>query len=50
MSESNENTAPKVILFIAMLFMLWEAVLYFGAGDLGILYGVLETIFIIVIF
>ena len=50
MGVSNDNTAPKVILYIATLFMLWEAVLYLGAGDLGILYGILEIIFIIVIF
>lgn len=50
MSESNENSAPKVILFIAMLFMLWEAVRYLGSGGIGILYGIFEIIFIVIIF
>ncbi|MFX1363782.1 MAG: hypothetical protein ACFFCE_19195 [Promethearchaeota archaeon] len=50
MSNVNETTAPKVILFIAMLFMLVETVLYSESGGIGILYGILEIIFIILIF
>ncbi|MCK4779975.1 MAG: hypothetical protein KAT57_07305 [Candidatus Lokiarchaeota archaeon] len=48
--ETSEMTAPKIILFIAMLFMLAEAVAYFTAGGIEILYGILELVFIAVIF
>ena len=48
--ESKEITAPNIILFIAMLFMLAEAVLFMSAGGIGILYGIIELILIAVIF
>ena len=48
--ETSEMTAPKIILFIAILFMLVEAVAYFTAGGITILYGILELVFIAVIF
>ncbi len=48
--ETQEITAPKVVIFIAMLFMLVEAVAYFTIGGIGILYGILVLLFIAVIF
>ena len=55
--ESREMTAPKILLFIAMLFMLLEAVAYFWLADpsftgdtLLILFGILNLVFIFVMF
>lgn len=48
--ETSEMTAPKIIIFIAMLFMLAEAVAFFTAGGIAILYGILELVFIAVMF
>ena len=55
--ESREMTAPKILLFIAMLFMLLEAFAYFWLADplltgdsLLILFGILNIVFIFVIF
>jgi hypothetical protein len=47
---SKEITAPKLIIFIALLFMLTEAVSFMSAGGMGILYGIIELILIFVIF
>ncbi|MFW9819457.1 MAG: hypothetical protein ACFFE5_07590 [Candidatus Thorarchaeota archaeon] len=55
--ESREMTAPKIIYFIGMLFLLFDAVAYFwlssssftGDGLLN-LFGVLNLIFIIIMF
>ena len=43
--ESAEMTAPKVILFIACLFIFAEGIMYFylsEAGALMILFGILN--------
>lgn len=55
--ESRDITAPKTILIIAMLFMLAEAVAYFWLADAAfaddailILYGILNLVFLAVIF
>ncbi|MFW9970035.1 MAG: hypothetical protein ACFFDF_07520 [Candidatus Odinarchaeota archaeon] len=55
--ESRKMTAPKIMYFIGMLFMLFEAVTYFWLGDesfIGngylILFGVLDLVFIIIMF
>ncbi|MHA2390738.1 MAG: hypothetical protein ACXAEX_02115 [Promethearchaeota archaeon] len=49
--DSSQNiTAPKIILVIAMLFILAEAVGFFTLGGLGILYGIIDLVFIAVIF
>ena len=44
----SDITAPKIIIFIAMLLMLVQAVAYITAGGITILYGVLVLVFIIV--
>ena len=51
--ESKEITAPKLILFIAMLFILQEAIVYFyvaGTDALFILYGIIGLVFVFIIF
>ena len=55
--ESREMTAPKILYIIAMLFMLLEAVAYFWLADaayygnsLLILFGILNIVFIFVMF
>ncbi|MFX1431753.1 MAG: hypothetical protein ACFFCY_16425 [Promethearchaeota archaeon] len=55
--ESREMTAPKVMYFIGMLFLLFDAVAYFWFADasffgdsLLILFGVLNLVFIIIMF
>lgn len=51
--ESREITAPKVILFIAMLFIFQEAIVYFYLATFDpmfILYGILGLVFVFIIF
>ena len=55
--ESREMTAPKILLIIAMLFMLLDAFAYFYLSSpillndpLLILFGILNILFIVVIF
>lgn len=53
--ESREMTAPKILLFIAMLFVLLEAIAYFWVADLVgdyllVLFGILNIVFIFVMF
>ncbi|UCD01954.1 MAG: hypothetical protein JSV23_02740 [Promethearchaeota archaeon] len=57
MGEERELTAPKIILIIAMLFMLAEGVMYFYLSDVAftgdsllILFGILNLVFIFLIF
>ncbi len=55
--ESREMTAPKVMYFVGMLFLLLDAVAYFWLADssftgdsLLIIFGVLHLVFIIIMF
>ncbi|MFX1377674.1 MAG: hypothetical protein ACFFA4_01145 [Promethearchaeota archaeon] len=55
--ESREMTAPKIMYFIGMLFLLFDAVAYFWLADsaftgdnLLILFGVLNLILILIMF
>jgi hypothetical protein len=55
--ESREMTAPKIMYFIGMLFILFDAVAYFWFADpsifgnsIMILFGVLNLVFIIIMF
>ncbi|MFX1390986.1 MAG: hypothetical protein ACFE9Z_13055 [Promethearchaeota archaeon] len=48
--ERGEMTPPKLVLLIAMLFIFAEAILYFYAAGMGILYGIICLIFVFIIF
>lgn len=51
--ESKEITAPKIMLFIACLFILAEAIAYLylaGIDAMMILYGILGLVFVFIIF
>jgi hypothetical protein len=51
--ETREITAPKILLFIAMLFIFQEAIAYFyaaGADAMFILYGIIGLVFVFIIF
>ncbi len=54
MSETEKLTAVKLLGFIGMLFLGWDAITYFYAAGTGtelfVLFGILELIFAIVIF
>ncbi|MFX0106546.1 MAG: hypothetical protein ACFE75_13810 [Candidatus Hodarchaeota archaeon] len=51
--ERGEMTPPKLILFIAMLFIFAQAIAYFYvaiADPMGILYGIICLVFVFIIF
>ncbi|MFX1455262.1 MAG: hypothetical protein ACFFDB_07780 [Promethearchaeota archaeon] len=51
--ESREITAPKMIMFIAMLFIFAEAIGYFYVAAIDammILYGIIGLVFVFIIF
>jgi hypothetical protein len=49
-TERGEMTPTKLVLFIAMLLIFAQAIAYFTAAGLGILYGIICLVFVFLIF